>query len=377
VKIYFIIIALFPFLFSCGGGGSSSSPNAGGTTASTTHAIQLGPIAGAAVTIYRPDCTTVLYQTTTDGAGNYNINTAQLSSAMGASSPEILCVESVGGKDIDPDDNGIVTADEAIVVQGKIRGFVKTADLLNTSATRINLFGNAIADMLSATDDISIARIEQLAVQLGVPDINNDGKIAIADVTQYKMGSNSNGEESLRSFYLRSIHDGNDSDRTFFINTSNTSIAAVRATYAKNNNNTLDIILTRYSRDGVIRYGSTYQGQLANIYTKPFTAAANELIYLQECRGDNCYPLQAVQVNSSATKFIEYTDSGGVDLDAYYSDEIKRKDLIAKITTTTDLLNTTTATITTNTQTITTLTNDVSKIDADIAALQAQIAKLQ
>jgi hypothetical protein len=217
-------------LCSCGDSGGGSSSSGGGSTGgvgTATHAIKLGPISGAAVVIYRPDCKSAVYQTTTDTNGSYTINTAQLQSTLGASPPEILCVEASGGVDVDPNDDGIQGTNKSIAVQGKIRGFVKTSDLINGSGTRVNLFGSAIADMLSATDDVTIARIEQLAAQLGVPDLDNDGKITLADVTRYEMGSMVNGENALRSFYLRSIHEGNTADRNFFINTTDTSIAAV------------------------------------------------------------------------------------------------------------------------------------------------------
>jgi hypothetical protein len=373
---------IFPFLLilaSCGGSGGSSSSgdnsSSGGNEAS--HAIKLGPIAGASVTVYRPDCKSAVYQTTTDGNGNYSIIPSQLQATLGANPPEILCVEASGGKDVDPNDDNIRGENEAIAMQGVIRGYVKTVDLISGSGTRVNLFGSAIADMLSVTDDVTIGRIEQVAAQLGVPDIDNDGKITISDVTRYEMGSMVNGEIALRSFYLRSIHEGNTADRNFFINTTDTSIAAIRPTFSSNTDKTITVTLNRYSRDGVIRYGNTIYNSLYNTYTRPFIAKENELIYLQECRPNNaCYMLQAIQVNSAGTKFLEYSDTGGVDLASFYSNQTTRADLIKKVTEVKTKIDADTATIKTNTQTITTLNSEIQQINNENAAYEEELRSL-
>lgn len=111
------VVCLALLLTSCGGGGGSSPTQPPTPTVLlTTHSIQLGPIVGASVTIYKSDCKSPVYQTTTDNNGNYNIIVAQLMSALGTTIPEMLCVESVGGTDVDPNDDGIRGANEAIDV---------------------------------------------------------------------------------------------------------------------------------------------------------------------------------------------------------------------------------------------------------------------
>lgn len=274
-------------MLSACGGGSSNQGGGGTATKVLSHSVELGPIVGATVQIYTPGSNILLYSTTTDADGHYLVDVKKLTDAFKQFTvkPTFLLVQATGGIDVDPNDDGIRQVNEAVKVKGLVSGIVPTEEFINKNGVRINLISSAITDILEGSTDITEERIGNLALDLGVKDINADGKITSMDVYNYEMFTHdSRAEQTLRFSYLSSLHSGDDAKSQQYIEILKDDLNAVRLNVRYANGKAYlklfklkSANIVRYSTNGVsVEVGTVYDGG-------EIALAKDEILTYQEC----------------------------------------------------------------------------------------------
>lgn len=301
-------------LTACGGGSSKTTEinttpvqgNSGTTTKLLSHSVELGPVVGATIQIYAPSSNILLYSTMTDNDGQYLLDVTKLTDALKQLTvkPMFLLVQATEGMDVDPNDDGIRQVNEAVPVKGVVKGIVPTDEFLNNKGVRINLISSAIADLLEGSADITEERISQLALDLGVKDINADGKITSADVYRYEMFTHdSRAKRVLQFSYLSSLHSGDTEKRRQYVEILKDDLNAIRVSirYADGKAylklfglKSTDIV--RYSTNGIlVKDGNIYSGG-------EIALAKDQIVTYQECltaSNTSCFTEQVAYFNGN------------------------------------------------------------------------------
>ena len=258
--------------------------------------VQLGPIKEAQIIISSLDGSTVHYRTTTDQQGIFDIDRTVLESAVKSQQPQpdYLKVSSVGGVDIDPDDDGVQKADEYKNVGSSVLGIISVEALLNNGQVAINLITTAVADLLKDKKTVTAQDINTMLGNLHMADINNDGKVDNADAIGYDMVQHDSGAESkLRYQFLDLVHDGDTENRQNYIESLQADKSYVTVEKTKSNG-ALSISLKPLGDKNHIRYGVDIkpEKELPLVYQKgqKITLQAKSSLYYEECKPDNtCY----------------------------------------------------------------------------------------
>ncbi len=211
-------------LTSCGGGdgGSNDDGNSNSNTGTNntpqeskglTNKVELGPVKGSNVVITTLDGNYNLYSTTTDSNGTYKVDPEVLEKSINdllGKMPPFLLVAATGGYDIDPNDDGVQEPGEELPLLGTVKGVISSSTLLTEENLSINLISTVISELVRDDDLLTQEKLSVLSHRLGVPDVNNDGKINNKDILSYRMSEHESGiEQTLRSEVLDHIHNNN------------------------------------------------------------------------------------------------------------------------------------------------------------------------
>jgi RHS repeat-associated protein len=204
------LLFLFAWFILPGCGNSDNSPGE-----AIKHRVALGPICGGAVTVMRLDgteignCCTGQYDLLSDtiqcgdklllsrsekcSAGTFSLNIDQSS----LSDDDLVILVVTGGQDIDPNDDGLVNANEGTegpMLYGEMYAIVRLCDLVNEEII-INPFTTmSFAGIQSSSDSDEIkARLDNLARYLfkdpssssGYGDLNGDDVVDMFDLYRY------------------------------------------------------------------------------------------------------------------------------------------------------------------------------------------------
>lgn len=269
---------------------------------------QLGYLADSTVEIKTIDESQLLYSTKTDSAGNYVIEKELLQEAVNnmSSMPECLLVEVYGGNDIDPDDDGQIVEDEKIPLLGKAKGVYKTTDLLNNDGLSTNLLTTGIVDIyLKSNRCIDDDLMQVVDNDLGLTDIDQDGKITINDITTYDMVAHASPTESyLRRRYLEHIHSNNTEASEHFIESykqDNDSIQVVAG--EEDGNFYVQFYPSEESNRVLFGINVGFEAQLTeNIFEQKNYLNIGDVVSLKECKFQDisvCYKRQIVYYDGS------------------------------------------------------------------------------
>lgn len=287
-----ILMSVF-LVTACGKDSKPSSENSPSITSinTTTHQIELGLIRDAGVYIWAQDKKTKLFETKTDERGVFSIDTTLIRQRLkdaNITTPYAWIV-ATGGYDLDPNDDGILEANEAIPLKGKVLSIVKIDSLLSEKGYKFNLITTALAEMLVNSDDINDERIVQLAEQMVLPDVNKNGKYDPEDVLRYQMGSFSDGEYNLRKYYLTAIHDNDGDMRLISIEALKDRLNAIRVEKIQTQSG-VDLVLHSLDSANTIYYGdgSTIGSMqmLPKVYTRgqKISLSLGQGVAFQECQ---------------------------------------------------------------------------------------------
>lgn len=262
--------------------------------------VELGPVAYANVKIFTTNREIILYETTTNDNGIYEIDRTKLLENVDSvlsERPSFVLIESTGGIDIDPNDDGI--RDESrIEVLGKVKGLVDLNTLLTTSNLSINLLSTVIAEIIE--EEITEDKLTNTIINVGASDIDNNGVINNLDILKYQMAEDeSNLESELRESILEKIHD----------NTVSTVIRDIQANYGVINYsyqiNDDDTAIIQLSSTTPISYKlNAKKGDLlTSVYESPISLSKNEYLVYRSCNNQgNCSPVSLISFNGREVK---------------------------------------------------------------------------
>lgn len=303
----FILVGLSAlFVVGCGGGGkkedSTITPDVPVVIQPPTQssgAIELGPVKGATVSIQALDGYT-LSTAITDDKGYFSVDTDDLKSSIESYNTDLKFVKvvSTGGIDTDPNDDGIIVESEQIEVKGNVSGIVPIATLYETSSYRINFISTALMTILEDITEISDEQLAYIIKRLGVPDINQDGKINIDDLTVYNIYEDSSlAETSLRESFLEYIHSGNKETQKLFIEELKYEVGFTRPLVTKNNEK-YAVSLSKTHTENTIFYGIAIDQNNPSFEQydgEELILNYNTAIFYQECSESyGCYKLQKI-----------------------------------------------------------------------------------
>lgn len=314
---------------------TNESPPSVTSINTTTHQIELGLIRDAGVYIWAQDKKTKLFETKTDERGVFSIDTALIKQRLkdaNITTPYAWIV-ATGGYDLDPNDDGILEANEAIPLKGKVLSIVKIDSLLSEKGYKFNLITTALAEMLVNSDDINDERIVQLAEQMVLPDVNKNGKYDPEDVLRYQMGSFSDGEYNLRKYYLTAIHDNDGDARLISIESLKDRLNTIRVETIKTQNG-VDLVLHPLDSANTIYYGdgstTGSMKMLSKVYTsgQKISLSLGQGVAFQECQKNDiltCRQRQAFDYRKNES--ISLLPSPKTSTNPY-TDPVKVKEII-------------------------------------------------
>ncbi|HEA15744.1 MAG TPA: carboxypeptidase regulatory-like domain-containing protein [Pseudoalteromonas prydzensis] len=303
----FILVGLSAlFVVGCGGGGkkedSTITPDVPVVIQPPTQssgAIELGPVKGATVSIQALDGYT-LATAITDDKGYFSVDADNLKSSIESYNADLKFVKvvSTGGIDTDPNDDGIIVESDQIEVKGNVSGIVPIATLYETSSYRINFISTALMTILEDITEISDEQLAYIIKRLGVPDINQDGKINIDDLTAYNIYEDSSlAETSLREGFLEYIHSGNKETQKLFIEELKYEVGFTRPLVTKNNEK-YAVSLSKTHTENTIFYGIAIDQNNPSFEQydgEELILNYNTAIFYQECSESyGCYKLQKI-----------------------------------------------------------------------------------
>jgi len=262
-------------------------------------AVELGPVKGASISILALDGVT-LATAITDDSGYFSVDADELKSSIESYNSELKFVKviSTGGVDTDPNDDGVIVKEEQIKVKGNVSGIIPIATLYKSTRYRINFISTALVSILEDENEVSDDQIIFIIKRLGVPDLNEDGKVDIDDLTAYSiLGNNSLAETILRQGYLEYVHSGDKEAQKLFIEELKYEVGFTRPLITKSNES-YSISLSKTDINNTIYYGIVHDQNNPSFdqYNgETLTLNYNTAIYYQECSEIyGCYKLQKI-----------------------------------------------------------------------------------
>jgi len=341
-KFIFAIIVINLSLVGCGGSSTPSNLDNDDpivVNRLNTNLVELGPLTGSTVSIDSLDKSWHFYTAITDEYGRYSIDMTTFKASLSSMSPypEYVLVSATGGLDIDPEDDGDTTNSQAIPVNGLVKGIFSVHTILNNDNLSINLLSTAVSEILEGKNKIDDDQITYIAKEIGIEDLNDDGKIDNRDIYLYRMSEHeSSVEQRLRDNLLASIHAG-DSNK----------IESVTSTLIKDFN----LMFVEYSISAGVAYldikKSTDSFQimyalnaekgdlLDRIYSSSIPLHKNDYVVYKECGDNKCSPIQIASFDGEKLHqyFLRLSDFG------IYSDIAYMNSLRTSINTDSTTLN--------------------------------------
>lgn len=293
-------------IYSCGPGGNEEDSKEKQTDSSTnstdyiesntlTLTVELGLVRNANVNITTFDGVVLLsYETGENGSFSIDIDSLMEEVDKLSPTPEFLKVISTGGTDIDSNDDGI-SNEEYKEVKGSVIGIISVEALfLKDNAVRINLITTAVADILEnyKAENINDSILTNVLENLGMSDVDGNGKISNNDAITYKMTENdAQIESNLREVYLPSIHAGDSNVRQAFIQElkNSESLSVYTDTFTGNQ---CAVKINPLNKDNKIYYGINIITE--NYLTFPSVLNGNEIhlsnletLHYEECSFNN------------------------------------------------------------------------------------------
>lgn len=310
-------------LVGCGGGDSTTI-----TTTTTTspppvvsnikkvNNVELGPVQGANVAISTLDGQQFLYSTVTDENGKYTIDVNEFEKNLRSLTvyPNYVLVSATNGLDIDPEDDGDTTNSDPIPVDGTVKGIFKVSTLLNNEDLSINLLSTAIAEILEDKNKIDSEQIAYVAQELGLEDINGDGKIDNQDIYLYRMSEHSSEiEDKLRERFLGAIHNNNETTLQEVTDELREQYNLMFISYVVNGS-VANLTIEHSKKDSQILYkvNAVKNDLFTDIYSSPISLNKNDYIVYKECKDNRCSTVQIASFDGSEVHqyFLRISDFG-------------------------------------------------------------------
>ena len=310
-------------LVGCGGGDSTTI-----TTTTTTspppvvsnikkvNNVELGPVQGANVAISTLDGQQFLYSTVTDENGKYTIDVNEFEKNLRSLTvyPNYVLVSATNGLDIDPEDDGDTTNSDPIPVDGTVKGIFKVSTLLNNEDLSINLLSTAIAEILEDKNKIDSEQIAYVAQELGLEDINGDGKIDNQDIYLYRMSEHSSEiEDKLRERFLGAIHNNNETTLQEVTDELREQYNLMFISYVVNGS-VANLTIEHSKKDSQILYkvNAVKNDLFTDIYSSPIPLNKNDYIVYKECKDNRCSTVQIASFDGSEVHqyFLRISDFG-------------------------------------------------------------------
>ena len=327
-----------------------------------TNKVELGPIKGANVAISTLDGQQFLYSTVTDDYGKYTIDINQFKENLNYLStyPDYVLVSSTNGLDIDPEDDGDFANSEPIPVNGTVKGIFKVSTLLNNNDLSINLISTAITNILKDKKNIDSEQIAYTARELGVEDINDDGKIDNKDVYLYNMSQDSSKiEDDLRKKYLGAIHKGDLQTIEEVTNKLKEQYNLMFIKFSINNAiANLTIEPTKENSQILYKINAKKGDLFTDIYSSPITLNINDYVVYKECKDNSCSKMQIASFDGKKVHqyFLRKSDFGIYE-NVEYMNNLRQK-------------------IIDNSKQIDTIENDISNLNKNIKEKDNSISEI-
>ena len=276
----------------------------------TTGVIELGKIEGGAVTIEALDGYVLMTLSDTGKSGEITIDIEELKSKVSDydSSIKLVKIISTGGVDTDPNDDGIIIESEKKEVYSSIEAILPLTLLYSTDGYHVNFMTSFVADILKdiSTEDIDKEYLDFLVNELGMYDVNQDGKITVEDIIYYDMVNNdSDLEAELRTTYLETFHTNSSSETNVqedivqedIVNDYKKYIglSKVKVDFS---NNQFSVKIIKSNKNNKILYGvssTINELELEEYSNIEFTVENDDVLMFIECISDDeCYHEQKV-----------------------------------------------------------------------------------
>ncbi|NQY86506.1 MAG: hypothetical protein HRT51_01980 [Colwellia sp.] len=239
--IWTLLLLVLTLLVGCGGSEKATTTTTTTTTAEQPSVIhitatpgtqlpassvkingiaQLGLISGAKIKLFKlPEMTLLAESNSSTSTNNYGSFSF---SDVSVNNDDLYLLESVGGVDTDPNDDGLVLDSDMINVKGSFKAIVQGKEL-KTDKVRINVLTDYIYQYMRGTS-IKALGVETYVKELNLlsevlaADINNDGITNYEDVLNFDPLVDANkinfNYDELLNFYVPAIHENLD-DKEF------------------------------------------------------------------------------------------------------------------------------------------------------------------
>ncbi len=316
-KILFLSFTLI--LAGCGSGGGSDNSNTETSIVQENNKInnvELGPVRGANVAISTLNGQQFLYSTVTDVNGKYTIDVNEFNINLESLTvyPQYVLVTATNGVDIDPEDDGDTTNSSPVAVNGTVKGIFKTSILQNNEDLSINLLSTAISEVLKDKEKIDDEQIAYVAKELGMEDINGDGKIDNKDIYLYRMSEyETDIEAKLRENFLGAIHDGDNDKIEEISNELREQYNLMFISYIISDS-TAKLSIEKSKKDSQIMYkvNAKKNDILNNVYLSSINLQKNDYIVYKECKNNKCSVVQIASFDGKVVHqfFLRVSDFG-------------------------------------------------------------------
>jgi hypothetical protein len=251
-----------------------------------------------------------------DNKGKYKIDIDEFKNNLNSLSiyPEYLLVTATNGVDIDPEDDGDITNSEPVAVEGTVKGVFKTSTLLNNEDLSINLLSTAVSEILKDKEKVDDEQIAYIAKELGVEDINGDGKIDNQDIYLYRMSlHDSEMEDKLRNEFLGAIHENDSNTIEEVTNELKEQYNLMFITYILNGSSaSLTIEPSKQNSKILYKINAVKNDLFTDIYTSPIKLNKNDYVVYKECKNNRCSTLQIASFDGKKIHqyFLRISDFG-------------------------------------------------------------------
>ena len=224
-KLRLFILSLFSLVFiACGSGGSGGS-SSGGTNpnakADASGTAQLGYIQNGDVKLFElSNLNKTIAQTKSSSSSDIKEAGKFTFKNLVLDNDKYYLIEISGGKDIDPNDDGEIKANEAVDLKGSVYALAKGEDL-KSGDVRINALSDMAYQKLKGS--ISTLTTSDIHIELAknakeyLYDINGDGKvnhknILAFDPTKHTAKTKKSYRDIL-DIYVPKLHNGESDDK--------------------------------------------------------------------------------------------------------------------------------------------------------------------
>lgn len=215
-------LLVFGLVFSgCGGGGGSSETPTNNVAPTVSGVAQLGYISNGIVELFEltdlnKSIASTKSSTSTDmmHAGSFTFENITLNA------DKYYLVKVSGGKDIDPNDDGVIDANEAIDLNGSVYTLAKGSDL-KSGIVRINALSDmAYQKLKSLVASLSTSQIDAALKESAkeyLYDIDGDGEIDNKDILAFNPAKDNDKTKKpyrdILDIYVPKLHSGESDEK--------------------------------------------------------------------------------------------------------------------------------------------------------------------